>query len=541
MIKLKERGWAHVVRCIVLLCPLILSISSVLRMGYKRHLARVAVAPESRYFQRVYSLVSANFADPLSPEQAIYHGAIPGMLRSLDPHSTFLDEQEFRRHTEAMNGKHSGVGVELAYQNHQLIVVGCHSNSAALRAGIRPGDLVVAINGKPADTLKVTEVLHLLSGPEGTTTHFSIQRDGRPLDFSLKSELMSRKSVADVTWIRPGLAYLAILIFNEATPTELEANLRKCQQQGMEGLILDLRDNPGGVMHAAADVADQFLRIGETILYQRGRAFSEITYTARHGNGGHEYPLVILVNRNTASAAEALAGALQDHDRAWVLGDDTYGKGLVQTLNALPEDTGLALVKSRYYTPSGRLLQRRRFNVALGHYERQPAPDLVAWMTDSGRPVYAGAGIGPDEHYAPQYDHFQSSLARRFACTEFVTDYLNRHPTVVDESWQPDQAMVREFRDYLRQHRFTFTNAESVRHDEWIRQRLRQAMFRNRFGLEETPRLLLATDAMVQRALTALPKAKALLDSAGRTQQHVELTDAGRRAPGQATSGAASR
>jgi len=522
MTKLKQRGWAHVTRCILLLFPLFLSIGSVLWMGYKRHLARVAVAPESKYFARVYSLVSANFADPVSPEKAIYHGAIPAMLRTLDPHSTFFDEQAFRRQNQAANGNYSGIGVELTYQNHQFIVVGCHSNSVAQRAGIHPGDLLVAVNGKPAGTLKPSEVLDLLSGPEGTTAQLSIARDGHPLNFTLKTEVMSLKSVPDVTWIRPGIAYLAIFVFNEATSTELAANLKKCQQAGMQGLILDLRDNPGGVVRGAVAVADQFLRIGELILRQRGRAFPSTTFVAKHGNGGHEYPMVILVNRNTASAAEALAGALQDHDRAWVLGDDTYGKGVVQTVNELPADTGLGLVKSRYYTPSGRLLQRRHYSAALGRYERKAAPDLVAWMTDSGRPVYASAGVGPDEHYALKYDRFQAILTRRFAHLEFTSHYLSSHSTVVDEHWQPDDAMVGEFRDYLRTHGFKFTKAEFTRHGQWIRQRLRQAALRTAFGLDETPRVLLATDAMVQRALDAMPKAQALLESARPARQNAD-------------------
>ena len=529
MTKLKQRGWPHITRCILLLLPMFLSIGAVLRMGYKRHLARVAVAPESKYFKQVYSIVSANFADPVSPEKAIYHGAIPAMLRALDPHSTFFDQQEFRKQNQAENGKYSGIGVELAYQNHQFIVVGCHSKSAAQRAGVHPGDLLVAVNRKPTDALKASEVLAMLSSPAGTTTQLSIERDGGPLNLSMKTEVMSLKSVADVTWIRPHIAYLAIVVFNEATPTELAANLNKCQQEGMQGLILDLRDNPGGVVRAAVNVADQFLRAGELILRQRGRAFPATTFVAKHGNGGHEYPMVILVNRNTASAAEALTGALQDHDRAWVLGDDTYGKGVVQTVNELPEDTGLGLVKSRYYTPSGRLLQRKHYSAALGHYERNGAPDLVAWMTDSGRPVYASAGVGPDEHYAPAYDRFQASLTRGFAHLEFTNQYLNHHPTVVDERWQPDDAMVIEFRDYLRQHDFKFTKAEFARHKEWTRLRLRQAVLRTAFGLDETPRVLLATDAMVQRGLDAMPKAQALLESTRRSQENPHSTALARR------------
>src|SRR5215472_9313613 len=263
MMKLKQTGWAHGVRCILLWCPLILSIGSVIKIAYRRHLARMAVAPESQYFRRIYAVVSANFADPVAPETAIYHGAIPGMLRVLDPHSTFFDQQEFRKHIEAVHGHHSGVGIELAYQNCQFIVVGSHTNSPSQRAGIRSGDLIVAINGKPADTMKLSEVRDVLTSPEGTTTQISIERDDHKLNFNLKAAVISRKSVLGVTWIRPRIAYLAILVFNESTPLELEENLKKCQQKGMEGLILDLRDNPGGTMRSAVAVGDQFLHLGE--------------------------------------------------------------------------------------------------------------------------------------------------------------------------------------------------------------------------------------------------------------------------------------
>ncbi len=524
MTKLKQSGWGHVTRCTVLLTPLILSICSVLWMGYKRHLARVAVGPESKYFKQVYSAVSANFADRISPEAAIYHGAIPGMLRSLDPHSTFFDQQEFSRETQAINGHRTGVGIELTYRDHQFIVVGCHSHSAAQRADVHPGDQVVAINGKPADSLKVPEVFDLLSSRAGTTVQVSLVRDGSPIHVSMKAEAMSPKSVSDVTWIRPGLAYIAILVFDDATASELKADLKTCQEHAMDSLILDLRDNPGGVVKAAVGVADQFLRAGETILSQRGRLFST-TFVATHGNDGREFPMVVLVNRNTASAAEALAGALQDHDRAWILGDDTYGKGLVQTLNSLPANTGLALVKSKYYTPSGRLLQRKKFSAALGHYERQASPNLVAWVTDSGRPVYAGSGIGPDQHYVPDFDRFESLLRARAVFAKFMNLYLTRHSNLVDEHWQPDKALVREFRDYLRQLGIRFTNVEFRRHEEWIQQRLRQVVLRTMFGLEETQRLLATTDPMVRSAANALPKAKALLDAAGRTP-NVHATEA---------------
>ena len=245
-----------------------------------------------------------------------------------------------------------------------------------------------------------------------------ISREGQdqPLTFNVIRDEISRKSVKDGIWMKPGIAYVDIEQFNENTSKELEDTLKKLGENNINGLVLDLRANPGGLLNEGVAVADQFLQKGQTIVSHRGRASPEKTYTARNGNDGHDYPIVVLVNRYSASAAEIVAGALQDHDRAWILGDNTFGKGLVQTVYPLSENTGLALTTAKYYTPSGRLIQRDYTNVSFFdyYYRKDTATRNMqdVKMTDSGRTVYGGGGISPDEKFVPK------STASRPICAQ---------------------------------------------------------------------------------------------------------------------------
>ena len=245
---------------------------------------------------------------------------------------------------------------------------------------------------------------------------------------------ISRKSVPDAVWLKPGIAYMNIEQFNETTSPELEENLKRLGENNIKGLVLDLRENPGGLLNEGVAVADRFLRKGQAIVSHRGRASQEKTYVARHGNGGHDYPIVVLVNRYSASAAEIVTGALQDHDRAWVLGENTFGKGLVQTVYPLQENTGLALTTAKYYTPSGRLIQRDYAHQSFFDYYNHKDLDSKNMqdvkMTDGGRTVYGGGGISPDEKYVtPKFNPFQVQLLSKFAFFNFSKHYFGAHDT----------------------------------------------------------------------------------------------------------------
>src|SRR6185437_9353063 len=233
--------------------------------------------------------------------------------------------------------------------------------SPADKAGLRPGDAILQVNDKKTDHMNETQVVDLIKGPRGTTVQLGIGRPGvdKMLTFNITRQEISNPSVSEAFWLKPGIAFVEIKNFtDENTSKELETQLNKLGQNNIKGLVLNLRGNPGGLLNEGIDVAGQFLKHGQLIVSHRGRTQPSKSFTAHTDNGGHEYPMVVVVNRNTASAAEIVSGALQDHDRALILGETTFGKGLVQTVFPLSEKTALALTTMHYYTPSGRLIQR---------------------------------------------------------------------------------------------------------------------------------------------------------------------------------------
>ena len=323
-----------------------------------------------RSFTQVYEVVQQNYAEPVNPDKAIYNGAIPGMLRVLDPHSNFFDPKSYSALREEQRGKYYGVGMQVGPRNNKVIVIAPFSGAPAYRAGIRPGDIIIAVDGKATDNMSTSDVADLLKGPKGTTVKITMLREGtdKPLDFTVVRDEIPRYSVDVHFMIRPGIGYIHVSGFQETTEHEVAQALDEMRSGELKGLILDLRQNPGGLLSEGVGVADKFLKKGQVIVSHHGRSSPEKVYRASHGNGGKEYPLVVLVNRGTASAAEIVAGAIQDHDRGLIVGETTFGKGLVQTVYPLSENTGLALTTAKYYTPSGRLIQREYTGVSLYDY-----------------------------------------------------------------------------------------------------------------------------------------------------------------------------
>ncbi|MBX5495161.1 MAG: S41 family peptidase [Bryobacteraceae bacterium] len=474
-----------------------------------------------RMFTSVYELVENNFADKVNPDKAVYKGAIPGMLRTLDPHSSFFDPRDFRVLREEQRGHYYGVGMTVSERDGKTIVIAPFPGSPAYKAGIRPGDTILEVNDKRTDGLTTTEVADLLKGPRGTQVQVVVGREGhdQPLKFNIIRDEIERKSVPDAFWLKPGIAYLAIDSFNENTSREVEENLKRLGEDNVKGLILDLRNNPGGLLNEGVLVADRFLQKNQTIVSHRGRSSAERPYVVRHGSNGHDYPIVVLVNRYSASAAEIVSGALQDHDRAWILGENTFGKGLVQTVYPLGENTGLALTTAKYYTPSGRLIQRDYQNRSFyDYYFRKDLetknPDDVK-LTDSGRTVYGGGGIAPDEKFEQEkLNRFQTELLRKYAFFNFTAKYFGKTDAKLPKNWEPDTQIMNEFHKYLLDSGIRFTEAEFAENHDWVKRRLRLEVYTTAFSIEESRRLTIETDPMVAKAIESLPKAKSLLENA---------------------------
>ncbi|HEY1732018.1 MAG TPA: S41 family peptidase [Terriglobales bacterium] len=476
-----------------------------------------------RTFSDVYKVVQENYAEPVNPDKAIYNGAIPGMLRVLDPHSNFFDPKSYAALREEQRGKYYGVGMQVGPRNNKVIVIAPFAGAPAYRAGIRPGDIIIAVDGKQTDNMSTSDVAELLKGPKGTSVKITMLREGsdKPLDFNVIRDEIPRYSVDVHFLIRPGIGYIHVSGFQETTEKEVRDALDEFGD--IHGLILDLRQNPGGLLSEGVGVADQFLKKGQVIVSHHGRASSEKVYRATRGNGGKDYPIVVLVNRGTASAAEIVAGAIQDHDRGLIAGETTFGKGLVQTVYPLSENTGLALTTAKYYTPSGRLIQRNYDGVSLYDYyynDRENADQTVTnhevKMTDSGRTVYGGGGITPDVKIPnPKTNRFEDTLLEKYAFFNFAKHYVINHQ--VNKQFQVDDAVMQEFRKFLDEQKIPFTEADLAENMDWIKTNIKAELFINEFGQQEGMRVHAETDPEVEKALELLPQAKQLADNARKT------------------------
>ncbi len=478
-------------------------------------------------FTDVYAIVEQNYAEPITPDKAddvIYDGAIPGMLQVLDPHSHFYDPKSYARLREDQRGRYYGVGMVIQQQNDpngksNVYVVTPYEDTPSFRAGIHPGDEVVAVDGKSSDGWTSDQVAKALKGPKGTHVQVTMVRYGqpKPLVFDLVRDEIPHPSIDLKFEIRPGIGYIHLTQFQETTGEEMDDAVNSFPD--LKGLVLDLRENPGGLLSQAVDVCDHLLSKGQTIVSQRGRAYSDQNYVATHGNDGKTFPIVVLVNRDTASAAEIVSGALQDHDRALIVGETTFGKGLVQTVYNLSEDSGLALTTYHYYTPSGRLIQRNYAGVSLYDYYNHAgtgpgdSSSREVKLTDSGRTVYGGGGITPDEKIeAPTTNRFQDELIYKDVFFHFAPVYVATHS--VDKNFQVDDAVLGEFKKFLTSKDVDYTDADLNGVSDWVKAQIKKDIFTIQFGQLTGLRTIAEWDPTVQKALTYMPEAQALEDNA---------------------------
>jgi carboxyl-terminal processing protease len=516
-----------------LLVPLVIALCSIGAGWFSGNRVSAANAPEDsisqslKSFTQIYSVVEQNFADPVKADKTVYKGAVPGMLNTLDPHSHFFDPKEYQAQHEDQRAHYYGIGMYVQQRPSGVIVQQPFDGSPAVKAGLRAGDAIKMINDKKTDGMNTADVADLLKGPRGTHVQVTIARDGqdKPLVFNIVRDEIPRLSVPDPFWIRPGVAYLQVKQFtDENTDKEMEDKLKKLGEKDIKGMILDLRDNPGGLLNEGIGVVSHFLKRNQLVVSLRGRLpGNNKDYSARSDNGGKDYPMVVLVNRNSASAAEIVSGALQDHDRGWIFGETTFGKGLVQTVFPLSENTGLALTTAQYLTPSGRFIQRDYSNISFLDYyysttSRNPLknPSDVK-MTDSGRTVYGGGGITPDEKYeAPKYNKFQIEvLLRKNAFFNFSAAYFGPMQEIkLPKGWEPDESVVNQFQQFLLKNDVQFTEAEFTENHQWVKEQLKHEMYITAFGTDASERVRIEQDPEVAKAVESLPKAKALLDSA---------------------------
>ena len=474
-----------------------------------------------------FALVENNFADKVDSEKAFYQGVIPGMLHTLDPHSNFVDPAEYRDMQRRQHAQYYGVGMAIISDGPRTVVMEPFPQSPAWKADLRRGDVISAVDGKETLGLDSSAVADMLRGQKGTQVHVSVSREGVPEPYTAtvtRGEIET--SVVDAFWVKPGIAYLGVTTFEaQNVGRDTETLLRKMGEQNVNGLILDLRGNLGGLVNEAVSLAGRFLHDGQTVVSHHGRAEQEVVFRAKAQPLAQRYPVVVLINANSASASEIVSGALQDHDRAWLMGDTTFGKGLVQAQFPLAEGAALLLTIAHYYTPSGRLIQRDYSHKSFFeyYYSRKETgtetQDVKA--TDSGRKVYGGGGITPDEKYpSPHYSIFQRRLGPipggPDAFYKFASFYFGAKKPEVAEGWQPNQEVLDRFRSFLTAQQVPFTDAEFDAHRDWVRDRIRWEVYYRAFGKNVAERSKWAGDPEVLKAIESLPKAQSLLNQAAK-------------------------
>ena len=539
-----ERESPKSARGIVLLA-LVLVVSALLGGHFGASVSATAAGSDDlqdsvKTFTRVLAVVQHNYADPVDADKAIYDGAIPGMLHVLDPHSNFFDPKQYALFREEQEGKYYGVGMVVAQRENNTVVQAPFVNSPAYKAGIRPGDVILKVDGKACTGLTTTAVADMLKGAKGTPVHISLGREGwdKPIEVTVVRDEISRPAVEFSTMVKPGIGYIRVSTFNETTDADLSAALKDLDVTKLDGLIIDLRNNGGGLLNQAVGMAGMFLDKNELVVSHRGRSSPERPYYAVRGNRGIEVPLVVLVNGQSASASEIVSGAIQDHDRGLIVGETTFGKGLVQTQFPLSQNTGLLLTTARYYTPSGRLIQRDYKNQTLYDYHYNPKPPTApeVKLTDTGRPVYGGGGITPDVTVpATKPDDFEELLQRRGVfypsrqpqgVGDFVRFYLGERPDI-SKDFTVDDTVLAQLRKFLTQQNVSFTEEQIQQDLPWLKWEIKREVFTTVFGLNQGYKVALENDPQLQKAVESIPPAKALYASARKIVAERQATGIG--------------
>ncbi len=514
----------------------------------------------NRQFIQGMELIRQHYLEPLDYE-VLTRTAIQGMLRTLDPHSNYYDKKSFEETRNDQRSQYYGIGASIQQRFGGVYIMEPFKDTPAWRAGLRYGDLIVAIDGKDTTKWNSDEVRNSLRGELATEATVKVMRAGseKPVSITLERAAVDLPSISTYFMVQPGIGYVSLSRgFHSTTADELTTALAILKEQGMTQLVFDLRGNPGGFLDQAIRVADKFLQRGQSVVSVRereGRLTERNRDYAAESGSPETWPMVVLVDEGSASASEIVAGAMQDHDRALIVGENSFGKGLVQTIFNLPEGCGLTLTTARYYTPSGRLIQRDYSNGSIYeyHFRRNGSEATTtekkreAFKTDLGRTMYGGGGIQPDITVESQlitplqqrvwvsglFMFARELMAGRIAGLEKykrgsidfdrapMTKEAADEVAVTDEVMKAYQVFMNDF--VARAPEAGLTRVIVETNLPFAQQKLREEIFVAAYGVDTTRRLVILDDVQIQSALRELPNAAQLADKARR------LTKAARR------------
>ena len=495
-----------------------------------------------RVYSAALAAVQSDYVEELPADRLVY-ASIDGLLKTLDPHSSFFEPRAYAAMRERQQGSYYGLGVTIASIDGDITIQAIFEGSPAYKKGIRRGDVIAKVGDESMKGWTTDEAVRRLKGPKGTTVNISIKRRGfdELIDMEVMRDEVNITTVRGAFMIDGETGYIKLAEFSETSDRELGEALDQLRAKGMKRLVFDLRDNPGGLLDQAILVSNRFLPRGDLVVYQRGRVErSDEEYHAQKSNGLLDLPLVVMVNRNSASASEIVAGAIQDHDRGLVVGETTFGKALVQSVYRISGDAGVAVTTARYYTPSGRLIQRPwdgSFDEYLTYSLRdqsEPKEHSAADVkfTDAGRKVYSGGGIEPDKFIAGPIEGFSPTrfgrlLYGRQAFAQFADQFTaagdtrlaeaNKGKKTIAAGFVVDDAMIADFRKMLTSQRIKIDEAEFQKDLPFIKAMIHYDIDVALFGIEEARRNLIARDPQAQVALQQFGEA-ARLPGVGKAQ-----------------------
>jgi len=474
--------------------------------------------------------IQSDYVDPVE-NGPLVEGAIQGMLETLDPHSVYLPKDRYAKFTDQFRDNYSGIGIQFEIRRGELIVISPLEGTPASRLGIRAGDRIIAVDGKPiVRTVTNDDVFKMLRGPEGSRVQLQIRRPtvGGVLAFDVDRARIPQESVRYAHMIRPGVGYVRVVRFARATGEELDQAMNKLKAQGMKECLIDLRLNSGGLLAQAVEVCNLLVPAGQKIVYTRGRnPQADSDYFAdNNGDKFTDIPIVLLVDHGSASASEITAGAIQDLDRGLVVGTTSFGKGLVQNQMMLSDGSAMLLTVAKYYTPSGRLIQRdytNRETYQTDPFKEDAAPESVLatrpkFTTAGGRTVYGGGGITPDEivpsdKITPKEADLEQAAVFFETATRVAPTVKARWGNFDDflAKYQPDESSLAALRQEAAKDSVKLTDAEWKTELPYVTRRLKAEIAGNLYGVDARYRVDITGDKQLQRALGMFPEAQKLL------------------------------
>lgn len=479
-------------------------------------------------FGRVLALVEDQYVGPLDSEDLV-EDAIEGMLTTLDPHSNYLNRESFSEMRDEQRGKFSGLGIQITKRgaDKPLTIIAPIDGTPAHRAGLASGDVISRIEGQATVDMTVQDAVRLLKGDKGTSVTITIERPSlsEPFDVSIERDDIPIESIRVALLVEPDVGLIRIGNFTSTTADELDLAVSQLTERGMRKLILDLRNNPGGLLDQAVQVSERFIPAGKLVVYTRGRIpGSNQDYVAKRGVERVNLPMIVLVDRSSASASEIVSGAVQDHDRGLVVGETTFGKGLVQRVIPLRDGGALAVTTAKYYTPAGRLIQRdysdlEEYYLSRADDDLEVPEDLErtdqegeqeVFYTASGRKVFGGGGIRPD--YIVKSEHASEILSRMIrqnVIFDFAVAYVNDHPEI-ERGFRIDDPVLKSFQEFLRGREFELDVDEFAESEDSIRLRLNAQIARVKWDQIEEALVLAESDPQIQRALGLFDEASDL-------------------------------